>query len=307
MQNPQLPRDQKWTILKCLKWTTSYFQSHDIDSPRATAEILLADVLKTSRIDLYVRYDQPVTDRELLVYKTLIKRRIQREPVSYIVGIKEFWSMELRVTPGVLIPRPETECLVEKALSILTEPVFSFQRPRRILEIGTGSGAIILALASECPTDLFFASELSIPAIELAKKNTKCHHLDQKIMFFSSDLFAGLRENTCWFDMILSNPPYIPSSVINTLQPEIVRYEPLIALDGKQDGLYFIQKIVHDAQRYLKPRGALLLEIGHDQKTAVENIIESSNAYEKVAFEKDYSGHFRMVHMRKKTTTLLEI
>jgi len=300
MQNPQVQRDLEWTILKLLKWTTSYFQSHNIDSPRATAEIFLAHVLSMSRIDLYIQYDQPVDNKELLAFKELIKRRIQREPVSYIVGTKEFWSLELWVTPGVLIPRPETECLVEKALSILTDQVFSFHEPQQILEIGTGSGAIILALATECPNALFFASDLSIPAIELAKKNAKCHHLDQKIVFFSSDLFACLRENTYPFDMILSNPPYIPTPVINRLQPEIVQYEPLIALDGKQDGLYFIQKIVCNAYRYLKPRGVLLLEIGHDQRKAVENIIESCNAYEDVAFEKDYSGYDRIVHMRKK-------
>ena len=302
MENPQNAREPEWTILKLLKWTTSYFQSHNIDSPRATAEILLAHGLSINRIDLYLRYDQPIFSKELVIFKELIKRRIQREPVAYIIGTKEFWSMELWVTPSVLIPRPETECLVENGLSILSESNASGQpsQPPRILEIGTGSGAIILAMAVERSDVLFFASDLSIPAVELARKNAKRHHLDQKIVFFSGDLFACLCEKSCYFDMILSNPPYIPTLIINQLQPEITQYEPRMALDGKQEGLYFIKKIIHDAHRYLKPKGVLLLEIGHDQKQAVQKIIDNCNAYEEVTFQKDYSGQDRMVYMRKK-------
>jgi release factor glutamine methyltransferase len=300
MQKPLNERDPNWTILKLLKWTTSYFQSHDIDSPRATAEILLAHALNLKRIDLYLRYDQPIVSSELDIFRNLIKRRIQREPVAYIVGTKEFWSMELLVNPTVLIPRPETERLVESALSLLPDQDFSSRDSQRILEIGTGSGAIILALAAERPGHLYFASDLSIPAIMLAKKNAVFHRLDQNIRFFSGDLFTCIRENANCFDMILSNPPYIPTPDINGLQPEIVQYEPLTALDGKQNGLYVIQKIVCEAYQYLESGGILLLEIGHDQRKAVENIIESCDAYIEVVFEKDFSGHDRIVRMKKK-------
>lgn len=300
MQNPQSIREPEWTILKLLKWTTSYFQSHSIDSPRATAEILLSHALGMNRIDLYLRYDQPVVSKELTAFKDLIKRRVQREPVAYITGSKEFWSKELIIDPSVLIPRPETECLVEKALSLLPALNGSSRAPKYILEVGTGSGAIIIALAGERPGHFYFASDLSIPAIGLAKKNAKYHHLNEEILFFSGDLFACLRQNTFSFDMILSNPPYIPTSVLSRLQPEIVRYEPLMALDGKADGLYFIQKIISSAHHYLKPDGVLLMEIGYDQKKAIEILAKTCSAYEEISFEKDYSDHDRIVCMRKK-------
>jgi len=260
----------------------------------------MAHALDLKRIDLYIRYDQPVNSDELKRFRDLIKRRIQREPVAYIVGTKEFWSMELLVSRNVLIPRPETECLVEKVLSLFPEKNLPHLTPSRILEIGTGSGAVILALAAERPGHLFYASDVSIPAIELAKKNAARHHLEHKILFFSGDLFDCLREENGYFNLILSNPPYIPSGQINGLQPEIIRYEPRTALDGKQTGLYYIQKIISNACKFLKPEGSLVMEIGHDQKNAVREISETCHAYDKVSFEKDYAGCDRIVYMRKR-------
>ena len=146
MQNQPTSGNTHWTIIKVVQWATSYFKTHDIESPRVSAEILLAHTLKCERIDLYLNHDQPLVADELSRFKTLIKRRINREPVAYIIGVKEFWSMDLEVTRDVLIPRPETECLVEAALDLLSEN--SGSQSRRILDVGTGSGAIILALAS---------------------------------------------------------------------------------------------------------------------------------------------------------------
>lgn len=302
MQNPPKTREPEWTILKLLRWATTYFQSHDIDSPRATAEILLAHALDVKRIDLYLQFDQPMFRKELALFRGLIKRRIHREPVAYIVGTKEFWSLALSVTDKVLIPRPETECLVEQALSLLPlpDPSRPPPEPRRILEIGTGSGAITLALATERPTALFFASDVSPLAVTLAKRNAMDHDLAERINFFAGNVFAGIRQGVKAFDMIVSNPPYIPTATIDTLQPEITRYEPVIALDGHPDGLFFIGQIIDHAHTHLKPKGCLVLEIGHDQKDAVQRIIANGNAYETVVFTKDYSGYDRVVCMQKR-------
>ncbi|MDL1962833.1 MAG: peptide chain release factor N(5)-glutamine methyltransferase, partial [Deltaproteobacteria bacterium] len=233
MQNHPTSKLSEWTISKLLIWTTSYFKSHNIDSPRSTSEILLAHTLSLKRIDLYLRYDQPLTGDELLLFKTYIKRRINREPVAYIVGAREFWSMKLAVTKDVLIPRPETECLVESALSFSE----SGSWPNRILELGTGSGAIILALASEKPGYIYFASDSSVEAVNLAFMNAKFHHLDGKINFFAGDWLKPVKNTGQLFDMIISNPPYIRTLSMSELQPEIYKYEPLTALDGGKDGL----------------------------------------------------------------------
>lgn len=301
MQNHPKSTDPEWNILKLLKWTTSYFKSHDIDSPRATAEILLAHALKKNRIDLYIRHDQPLSPDELSLYKELIKRRINREPVAYIVGEKEFWSMDFTVNPDVLIPRPETECLVEAALLLLSgDPDGSDSEPKRILELGTGSGAVILAVACHRPNHFFFASDRSISALALAKKNAGRHHLDGKVRFFCGDWFAPVNIAGLQFDMILSNPPYIQTRVIGRLQPEIRQYEPVSALDGDEDGLRCLNRIIREAHIHLRREGRLLLEIGHGQEDGVLKIIGEADNYENVEFIKDYAGHNRVVHMRKK-------
>lgn len=297
MQDQLKTSVHEWTILNILKWTTSYFQTHDIDSSRAAAEILLAHALKLKRIELYMRYDQPLSKKELALFKALIKRRIAGEPIAYIVGVKEFWSMDIAVTGDVLIPRPETEHLVEAALSLL--PANSYNIPKRILELGTGSGAIICALASQRSEHIFIASDRSIRAVELAAKNAKQHNLNKKIMFFSGDWFMPLKDDARLFDMIISNPPYINTRLISKLQPEISMYEPVMALDGGKDGLCRLRHIIFRAHTYLKSGGSLLLEIGHDQKEDVGRIIDSCGHYEQVVFTKDYSGHPRVVQMKR--------
>ena len=302
MQNQSKSSDPEWTIIKLLEWTTSYFKSHDIDSPRSTAEILLAHVLKLKRIDLYLRYDQPLYINELSKFKVLIKRRVEREPVAYIVGVKEFWSMDFAVTKDVLIPRPETECLVEAALALLPQgnASDSNQSPKSILELGTGSGAVILAIASMRPKPVYFASDRSVKAIRLARQNSKRHGLDTAVNFFCGDWFTPLNRQKKRFDMILSNPPYIPTQVIGRLMPEIYKYEPISALDGDKNGLFCLRHIINTAHGYLNPEGSLLLEIGHDQKNDVQSLIDQCGSYEHVVFTKDYGGYDRVVRMKKK-------
>jgi release factor glutamine methyltransferase len=302
MQNPQASIDAKWTIIKLLEWATSYFNSHDIDRPRAEAEILLSHALKLQRIDLYLRYDQPLYEEDLKRFKELIKRRVNREPVAYIVGTKEFWSLDFTVTKDVLIPRPETEFLVEAALDLLpagskADPVLM---PKHILELGTGSGAIILALASMRPGHRFFATDRMWAAIRTAGENAVRHGLENSVELICADWFEPFSPKHCAFDMIISNPPYVPSRLIGGLQPEITGYEPISAIDGGEDGLSCLKHIIGCAHLYLRTKGALLLEIGDDQKNDVERIADQYAAYEHIVCIKDYSGYDRVIQMRKK-------
>lgn len=287
---------ETWTILKLLKWTTAYFKSHHIEQPRAAAEILLAHTLGIGRVDLYVQYDRPLESHELEVFKRFIQRRIQREPVAYIVGKKAFWSMDLKVTPDVLIPRPETETLVEAALTII--PPEPGSASLKILDLGTGSGAIVLAMASERPVHRFYAVDRSEKALAVALDNARMLDLNKAITFLQGNWFDSVRELVHYFDVIVSNPPYISSHEYKALPPEIAQYEPREALDGGSDGLDAIRLIIKETARYIVPGGRLFFEIGYDQWAAVEKLIEGSGAYNEWAVIKDYSGHDRVVRTR---------
>jgi len=289
--------EPEWTTIKLLKWTESYFDSHGIDSPRMTAEILLAHTLRTTRINLYIQHEKPLSSSELLQFKTLIKRRINREPVAYITGSKEFWSLDFTVTRDVLIPRPDTECIVEAVLALLPEQ--HPDQPKKIIDLGTGSGAIIISLAVERPHHVYFATDRSAAAAILARKNAAKYGLSNIIHFFCSDWFDALQQNKQTFDIIVSNPPYIPTDIISTLDPEISRYEPLMALDGDHDGLSDIRKILHAAPDYLTKGGYLLLEIGFDQMNSVSEIAGNSNFYNRIDFIKDHAGHHRVLTLKK--------
>lgn len=300
--NRTQPQSTDWNILKLLRWSASYFESHQIDSPRATAEILLASTLGLERIDLYIRHDRPMSAAELADYKQLIKRRVRREPVAYILGEKQFWGLDLRVNPWVLIPRPDTECLVETTLALLPrKPATTGQR---ILELGTGSGAVILAVASERPGNRYWATDRSLPILVTAKNNAKRHNLEHRVRFLASDWFDGLkhgmRTDQGAFDLILSNPPYVPTAEIEKLAPEIKCNEPSAALDGGSDGLAWIRHIITQAPLYLKSKARLLLEIGFDQKAAVQRIATGAGAYDDIQFFKDLAGHHRVAALRRK-------
>lgn len=299
MRNSAASSGDDWTIIKLLGWTTSYFASRAIESPRAGAEILLAHVLNLQRVDLYLRYDQPLMQAELERYKALIRRRVRREPVAYITGCREFWSMNLTVSGDVLIPRPETECLVEQVLAELSSE--DTAEPSRILELGTGSGAIILALASSLCHSVCFASDISERSVRVARENARRHGLDGRVHFFCGDWTRPLRLSGI-FDVIVSNPPYIPTGQIKTLEPEIHLYEPLRALDGGDDGLASVRRLITQAHRFMRPGGRLFLEIGHDQQEAVRQIVATAGQYEVPLFTKDYAGYNRVVKMRKKAS-----
>lgn len=293
-----------WTIIKTLAWTDTYFKDHFIDSPRLTAEILLAHCLGLKRLDLYLQHDRPLQKNELTVFKRFIRRRVNNEPVAYITGEKGFFESDFKVAPDVLIPRPDTETIVEKALKLLMSDPGN-AGPMSVLELGTGSGAIIVSLAKASPGHLYFACDISVKALRVAKKNAEnilSKIENSRISFFAGNWFSSLKQDRDLekkFDLIISNPPYIPTKDIAELPAEIKQFEPLLALDGGTDGLDCITCILASAHNFLVPGGILLLEMGFDQKTGVRHIFNQCPQYQAIEFIKDMAGHNRVVLIKK--------
>lgn len=298
MSNPPPAADLEWSILRVILWAAAYLKERGIESPRSAAEILLAHALRTDRVQLYVHHDKPLEKTELAAFKELIRRRVRREPVAYIVGRKGFWTLDLAVGPEVLIPRPETECLVEAALALLAK--VPAECCARVLDLGTGSGAIVLALAAEAVRHRYFASDLSAAALTTARRNAHAVGVEGRVEFFAADWFSALRQGGAPFDLIVSNPPYVVRSTLAELQAEIVRHEPRLALDGGRDGLTSYRAIIGAADSHLAPGGALLLEIGSDQREAVQRIAAQAGGYGEVQCMADYAGRDRVVVLRKK-------
>ncbi len=285
----------EWTVFKLIAWTEAYFARHRIDSPRLTAEILLGFCLGVRRLDLYLQHDRPMEKQELARFRSLVQRRKKREPVAYITGEKGFFESSFKVAPGVLIPRPDTETLVTVTLDLLaTAP----DRPKTVLELGVGSGAIVVSLAKADPENRYFAGDISGAALDAAQKNAGREGVGQ-IHFFKGTWFAPLAARP-FFDVIVSNPPYIPTKDIFGLMPEIKDHEPMIALDGGPDGLDCIRRILAQACEYLVPGGDLVLEMGFDQKPGIIAAADTCPGYEPVEFIRDLAGHDRVVHLKKK-------
>ena len=253
------------------------------------AELLFTEILDCSKFSLYLnrglRLDR---DKSQTISKAL-KRRILGEPIQYILGKTEFMDWEFKVTPDVFIPRPETEILVETAIDIVQSSEF---RVQSILDIGTGSGCIAISLAKFLPHADITAIDISEEAISIAQKNAILNNV--KINLLLSDLFSNYELRTMDYELIISNPPYIPTSEIKTLQPEI-GYEPHIALDGGKDGLDFYRKIIVDSSCYLKEDGFLIMEIGYKQRLAIEDIFQKSQNYRIIDVIKDYNNIERVI------------
>ena len=258
-----------WTTLSVLDWTTRRFTEAGISSARLEAQVLLAHVLGCSRVQLYTGFDKPLAEAELAGYRDLIKRRLGGEPVAYLVSEHEFWGLPFHVDPSVLVPRPDTETVIEVARARRADRA----APCRVLDLCTGSGAIAIALARELPAARVVATELSPEAAAIAARNAERNACADRVEVRTGDLWqpvAGER-----FDLIVSNPPYIASAVIPTLAPE-VRREPRLALDGGPDGLAFYDRICAEAAAHLEPGGALVLEHGFDQAEPVRSRLEAA-------------------------------
>lgn len=282
----------QWTLLTLLQWTTDYFIKQSLLTPRLDAELLLAHLLGCDRIKLYMQFDRLLTEAELKEFKKMIQRRVQGEPVSYIRGIKEFWSLPFKVGPGVLVPRPDTEVLVEsvKCYVSLVKP----QGNLEILDIGTGSGNIAIALAKEFPDAKVTAIDISEEALCYARENAKLNNVETRLEFIKLDFFTHNPSRTILYDIIVSNPPYISTSVLETLDPGIKNYEPRQALDGGISGLDFYEKIGQSARALLKSKGMLVVEIGEDQTLAVTEIFQREGFVD-IEVVKDYAGLSRVV------------
>jgi len=285
-----------WTILALIRWADERFKKEGLATPRLDAEVLLAEALATDRVGLYTHFDQPLRPDELARFKELIRRRLRREPVAYIIGKREFWSLPFRVTPDVLIPRPETETLVAEALKMLTP---AERKDSRILEIGTGSGAISIALARELPAAKVVATDLSPKALAIAEENALRSGVRERIQFLPGNLFDPVEKGEA-FDLIVTNPPYIPRGEFPALLPEIRDYEPKVALDGGKDGLDFFRRVLPAAGEHLRPGGWFLAEMGAGQDPQILKIAAKSPDLDSFSFAKDLSGINRVFKARKK-------
>lgn len=291
-------RPKSWTIKELLKVSTDYLKEKQIDSPRLTAEILLSHLLNINRVTLYLDLDKPLNESEVSGYRELIRRRVRREPIQYITGVQEFWSMDFIVGPQVLIPRPESELLVEMSIEKLNSNKDHGNPSPRILDLGTGSGALATALAKEIAESQILATDISPGAIDIARLNAERHGVSQQIEYVLGDLWQPVKDKELTFDLIVSNPPYISTKEYEDLPPEISRYEPRLALDGREDGLHFIRKIIEGSPDFLNPGGWLLLEMAPNQTDNALELIGDIEAFEEKTRIKDYSRRYRVVCAR---------
>jgi release factor glutamine methyltransferase len=293
---------QKWTIKKLLDWVTDFFTQKAVDSPRLSAELLISHVLGLKRIELYTNFDMPVSKPQLDRLHQLIKRAAQNEPVAYLIGRCEFYSLEFKVTRDCLIPRPETELLVERAIEFLR------QRPGKqlVCDLCTGSGCIAVAIAKNVTDTELYATDISDAALQVALQNAQKHSVAERIKFLHGDLFEPLipQMDKCRFDLVVCNPPYVTSSEYETLERNVKDYEPANALLGGKDGLDMYRKICERAEQFLKPGSSLMLEIGYAQGKSVTALLEQTKLFTDVVIEKDLQNNDRIIIAHRKCVTI---
>lgn len=275
---------ETWTILKMLAWCTDFFSKKGIDSSRLDAELLLSHSLGLKRLDLYLQFERPLTEIELKNFKALLLRRAEREPLAYITGQKEFWSLTFKSRSPILIPRPDTELVIEVVKKKIS--------PQSILDIGTGSGVLAVTLAREFSESKVVAIDILDEALSLAKENAQNLNVSDRIDLRKCDFLK--EEVGGAFDLIVSNPPYIRKDEIKSLAPEIVKFESPLALDGGDDGLDFYRIISERAKKMLTPEGFVVVEIGDDQGGVVKDLFLKAG-FKNVEVAKDYAGHDRVM------------
>jgi release factor glutamine methyltransferase len=271
------------TVNEVIQRGAEFLQRHGVDSPRLHSELLLAHVLKLPRLQLYLNHDRPVPEPELGAVRALVQRRAKREPLQHLVGSTSFCGLEIAVSPAALIPRPETETLAELALA--AEP--------EALDFGTGTGCVAIALAAPCPAARVHALDVSEAALALARANAERHGLGARVRFHHGDGFRALPAELR-FDLLVSNPPYIPTADIAALQPEVRDFDPRCALDGGADGLDFYRLLANDASAWLKPGGGFFAEFGDGQAESVTRLFTDAG-WTRVAVHRDLDGRPRVV------------
>lgn len=286
-------KNEVWTIGSIIKWTEQYFRDKGVDSPRLDAEVLLSHVLKKERIYLYIHFDEPLEAGELAAFRAMVKKRVQRIPVAYIVGAREFMGLTFVVSPAVLIPRPDTEILVEAVIERLKD-----KAQIKFVDIGTGSGAIVLSLLHYLPLACAAAVDISQDALTVAAENAETLLVNDRVDFYLGDVYAPL--TTEKFDAIISNPPYIPNADIAKLEPEVRNFEPYGALAGGMDGLDFYRQLIAGGSARLKDGGFMVFEVGINQARAVVALTAAIPELGKTEILKDYAGIERVVIAYKK-------
>lgn len=277
------------TVLETIQRGAEFLARKGVDSPRLQAELLLAHVLKLPRMRLYLNFERPLTAAEVDELRGLMQRRGRREPVQHLVGSTSFCGFELAVNRHVLVPRPETEILAELGWQFLN----TLNTEAVALDFGTGSGCLAVALALQCPRARVTALEISPDALEVARQNVERHGLRECVQLLPSDGFAAVPEEAR-FHLIISNPPYIPTGEIETLQPEVRAFDPRLALDGGADGLTFVRRLAAEAGSRLAPGGRLMLELGDGQAAAAREIFVRQNWIVETVHE-DYSQRPRFL------------
>jgi len=297
---------QTWTIQKLLNWVVEYLTNKGVNSPRLSAELLLSHVLGMKRIELYTQFDKPVSKQQLDKLHELVKRAGQHEPIAYLTGKAEFYSLQLEVSPDCMIPRPETELLVERAIEFLRKrPGIQF-----VCDLCTGCGCIAVAIAKNTPGAQIIATDISDAALRVAAANVEKFQLKDKIELLHGDLFDPIMpeldveklvpDSDRGFDLIVCNPPYVSCSEFEKLDKNIKDYEPKPALLAGEDGLDIYRRIFEKVDQFLKPDAALMLEIGFAQGHVVKELLEKAGSFAEIKIEKDYNKNDRIAIARKR-------
>ncbi len=282
------------TVLEVIQRSAEFLTRKGVESPRLQVELLLAHVLQMPRMKLYLNFERPLSDAELEKLRDLVKRRGNREPLQHIVGTANFCGLEFTVNRHVLIPRPETEILAERAWKFLST---RNAQPSAALDFGTGSGCLAVLLAVKCPESEIHAVDISHDALNVARENATRHKVIERIQFHQGDGFAAIPEPQT-FHLIVANPPYIPSAEILTLEPEVRDHDPKLALDGGADGLEFFKMLAEKSQARLKPDGRLMMEYGEGQAELIRDIFENQKWIVE-AVERDYTQRERFLIAKK--------
>lgn len=291
---------ETWTVRRLLEWTAAFFTRKEVDSPRLSAELLLAHVLAVPRIKLYTDYLRPLAEAELTRYRELVRRAAEQEPIAYLTGRAHFFNLEFEVTRDVLIPRPDTETLVENVLQ--TVRIQTGLEAPRVLDLCTGSGCVACVVAHRLKAATVFATDISPPAVAVARRNVDRLGLADRVTVETGDLYDPLSRavDARPFDLILANPPYIRSDLVPRLDRNVRDYEPVQALDGGPDGLSLHRRILAGAADRLVPGGRVYLEIAFDQGAGAKELAGGDEAFEDVRILKDYGGNDRVLTVRKK-------
>jgi release factor glutamine methyltransferase len=292
-----MPKNDTWTIQKLLNWVTEYLTSKGIESPRLSAELLLSHVLELKRIDLYTQFAKQVPQDQLDKLHELVKRAGLYEPVAYLTGKTEFYSLELDITADCMIPRPETELLVQRSIEFLR----TRSGVQYVCDLCTGSGCIAVAIAKNFPDARITATDISTAALEVAVRNVNKHQLKEQVRLLCGDLFEPVIQqlDVSQFDLIVCNPPYVSTSEYENLDKNIKDYEPQSALLAGEDGMDVYRKIFEKVDDFLKSGAVLMLEIGYAQGSAVRELLEQTGTFDEIKIEKDFHDNDRIVIAKK--------